>query len=129
MSMWRDGLELVQGVRTEDGTETDKAIISKMAIYTERGFSVRIVVVPRAVETALIFVVAAPMCLDKLKTILDKTNLSGRNPLIPTVGSKQARLGTSMQQKHCTYLLRSHSECLPRDGASSQYSVILAQVQ
>ena len=25
LSMWRDGLELVQGIRTEDGTETDEA--------------------------------------------------------------------------------------------------------
>ena len=35
-------------------------------------------VVPRTMGTALIFVMAAPMCLDKLKIILDKTNVRGR---------------------------------------------------
>ena len=38
LSLWRDGLELVQGIRTEDGTETDPAAIAKMDFFTERGF-------------------------------------------------------------------------------------------
>ena len=61
LSMWRDGLELVQKVRTEDGTETDKAKISKMDFFEERGFSIGLVVVPRDVGTALIFKVDAAM--------------------------------------------------------------------
>ena len=38
LSMWREELELVQGVRTEDGTINDKAAIAKMDFFTERGF-------------------------------------------------------------------------------------------
>ena len=51
------------------GQRLTKAKISKMYFFTERGFSDRIVVVPKAVGTALIFVVAARMSLDKLKVI------------------------------------------------------------
>ena len=56
--MWKDGLELVQEVRTMDGTETDKAKIKQIDFLVSRGFFIRLVVVPRTVGTALIFVVA-----------------------------------------------------------------------
>jgi hypothetical protein len=92
--MWGDGLELVQGVRTKDGTETDKAIISKMDFFVERGFSIRLVVVHQTVGTALIFVVGAPMCLDKLKT-----NVSEKNPLTPKVGVKASLTGNQQAAK------------------------------
>ena len=127
LSIWRDGLELVQGIRTEDGTETDKAKISKMDFFTERGFSVRIVVVPKAVGTALIFVVAARMSLDKLKVILEKTNVSERNPLIPTVGVKASQT-VSQNAAEALYIPSEKSLRVPAAGWG-HYWRILARIQ
>ena len=88
LSQWRDGIEVIEGLRTESGTETDKAAIAKMKFFVDRGFSVRIGIVPRGVGDDLIYVVVAPMSLSKLMDILDKKGISETNPLLPMVGVK-----------------------------------------
>ena len=93
LSQWRDGIEMMEGLRTETGTETDTAAIAKTKFFVERGFSVRIGIVPRAVGEALIYVVAAPVSLSKLMDILDKKGISETNPLIPTAGVKANQTG------------------------------------
>ena len=115
LSMWRDGIELVQGIRTEDGTKTDPAAIAKMDFFTERGFSVRVGVVPRAVGTALVFVVAAARSLEKLKVILEKNTVSERNPLIPTVGVRASRMGKH-NAAEVLYIPSEKSLGVPRAG-------------
>ena len=42
LRQWRDGIDVIEGLRTETGTETDKAAIGKMKFFVDRGFSVRI---------------------------------------------------------------------------------------
>ena len=78
-------------VRTADGSETDRAKIKVMDFFVSRGFCIRLVVVPRTVGTALIFVVAAPLSWNN--DILTKTGLSSNNPLIPTVRLKASQTG------------------------------------
>ena len=55
---WRDGLERTKGLRTEAGTGTDAAAIAKHKFFTEKGFCMRIGIVPRAAGGALLYVVA-----------------------------------------------------------------------
>ena len=66
---------------------------AKTKFFVERGFSVRIGIVPRAMVEALIYVVVAPVSLSKLMDILDKKGISETNPLIPTVGVKANQTG------------------------------------
>ena len=54
---------MIEGLRTETGTETDIAAIAKTKFFVDRGFSVRIGTMPRAVGEALIYMVAAPVSL------------------------------------------------------------------
>ena len=85
-------------VRTADGSETDRAKIKVMDFFVSRGFCnadcIRLVVVPRSVGTARIFVVAAPLSWDNLNEILTKTGVSSKNPLIPTVWVKASQTGS-----------------------------------
>ena len=85
LSNWKDGLEMTSGLRTEAGTETDNAAIAKHNFFTERGFCMRIGIVPRAVGETLLYVVAAPVSLSRLKAILTKKGLTENHALIPTV--------------------------------------------
>ena len=95
LSNWRDGLEMTSGLRTEDGTETDSAAIAKHKFFTDRGFSLRIGIVPREVGLTLLYVVAAPVSLSHLQAILAKKGLSETHALIPTVGVKASQGGSS----------------------------------
>jgi hypothetical protein len=93
LSQWREGIDVIEGLKTETGTETEKAAIVKMKFFVDRGLSVRIGIMPRGVGEALIYVVPAPVSLNKLTDILDKKEISGTNPLIPTVGVKASQTG------------------------------------
>ena len=42
----------------------------------------------------MVFVVAAPMSLANLRVILEKKQVSERNPLIPTVGIRASQTGS-----------------------------------
>ena len=95
LSNWKDGLEMTKGLRTEAGTETDAAVIAKHKFFTERGFCMRIGIVPRAAGEALLYVVAAPVSLSRMSDILSKKGLSVNHPHIPTVGVKASQSGTS----------------------------------
>ena len=71
--------------------------------------------VPRAVGTALVFVVAAPMSLAKLKVILEKNQVSERNPLIPTVGVRASQTG-NQNAAEVLYIPSEKSLGVPRAG-------------
>ena len=95
LSNWKDGLEMTSGLRTETGTETDNAAIAKHKFFAERGFCLRIGIVPREVGVTLLYVVAAPVSLSRLKAILAKKGLTENHALIPTVGVKASQAGSS----------------------------------
>jgi hypothetical protein len=65
LSKWRDGLDMMTELRTEAGIETDVAAIVKSKFFTERGFCIRIGIVPRAAGEAILYAVAAPMSLSQ----------------------------------------------------------------
>jgi hypothetical protein len=95
LSNWKDGLEMTKGLRTEAGTETDALVIAKHKFFTERGFCMRIGIVPRAAGEALLYAVAAPVSLSRMSDILTKKGLTENHPHIPTVGVKASQSGTS----------------------------------
>jgi hypothetical protein len=92
---WRDGMDMMAGLRTEAGTETDITAIAKTKFFTDRGFCIRIGIVPRTVGEALLYVVAAPVSLNQLTDILVKKGLTETHPHIPTVGVKANQTETS----------------------------------
>jgi hypothetical protein len=102
MSRWMDRKDLVKecgmSVKKDGEDESkDELVMSTMEGLGTKGMCARLVVMPKSVGTAILYLDIAPVNLEELVQMCTKKKVSLKNPFIPTFSGMIGRQDTGYQ--------------------------------